>query len=429
MRKKRIVILGAGISGLTAAWYFLQKNPDWECAILEESKEPGGYIQTEEKRGEILEKGPHIFKSSRNQDFLQLVQELGFFHELIGSDKKATSRYVWSRGKLHKMPGLFLLSFCISLCKEMFVPIKKEDETIFEFGCRRFGKAITETLLDSLTLGVYGGDYRKLSVSACFPMLKKWEKEKGSVLLGAVSSLFNKKKQGIFLEHSLFSFRQGLFSFIQKIIEKMDASIFYEEKVVALEKKGEFFSIKTERNVFFADKVIVALPAYVAGELLKPFSQKLSENLCDIRYQSIISVNVLFSKNVGLPCGFGYLIPQKEQETILGCLFDSNIFPSQGSNSRLTLLVEGSTLDEDILHLVDRAIKGHLKIQEDPSDISFKRMARAIPQPALNHFEKIEVIRKNLPQEIYLVGNYLEGVSVNDCIRLAKKTAHSILTS
>ncbi|MBS0627417.1 MAG: protoporphyrinogen oxidase, partial [Verrucomicrobia bacterium] len=378
----------------------------------------GGYMETCEKRGSIIERGPHIFKKSRNQEFLELIEEIEFSSELITSSKFAKQRYLWFFGQIRSVKSVIYKALIKILLLEWSKPKVEKEETIWEFACRRFGKEIAENLFDPMVLGIYGGDSKKLSVDACFPIVKKWEKEKGSITRGFISFLLQKKTAS----KGLFSFKKGVGSFIEQLRKKIPFPILYEKQVHAIEKRGEKFCIFAGSEIFEADRVIVALPSYVAASLIQSLEEKVAERLFKIPYESITSVNVVLEGDPLKYSGFGYLIPSKEQETILGVIFDSKIFPDQdvSSYTKITLMMRGCDFsEEEIKKAVIRSFR-HLDISQAPKEILWKKMPKAIPQFVLGHKDSVEFIRKNLPQGIYLVGNYLEGVSVNDAIRTAK---------
>lgn len=423
VKKKRIIILGAGISGLTAAWTIAQERPEMECLILEKEKRPGGYIETGKECGVIVEKGPHIFKTSRNSEFLKLIEEAGFSSELITSSKKAKQRYLWIDGRIQTALGANYKSLLRSFISEWKKPAISKEETIWEFACRRFGSKIAERLFDPIVLGIYGGDSKKLSIDACFPVFKKWEKEKGSLTKALLSFLVKRKKNKT--PKGLFSFKNGVGSFIQELEKKINFPILYGEEVLSIEKRENKFHVFSQNSSFEADEVILALPAYATAALIKPLQEEVSNRLMRIPYQSITSINVLLEEDVLAYSGFGYLVPTIERETLLGVIFDSKIFPNQDAikYTKLTLMMRGSDASEEEIRLaVKRSLTKHLGISLLPKQVLWKKIPKAIPQYIMGHKDNIEVIRTLLPRGIHLIGNYLEGVSVNDAIKVARSS-------
>ena len=77
-----IAIIGAGITGLSAAYYLQQQRPDLKITLLESSDKPGGILQTVERDGFLVELGPDMFTTRDNEAF-ELCCELGMEDQLI----------------------------------------------------------------------------------------------------------------------------------------------------------------------------------------------------------------------------------------------------------------------------------------------------------------------------------------------------------
>ncbi len=429
MAKKRILILGAGISGLSAAWYLAKKYPDYESVIIEKDLKAGGWMNSNLDGDFLLEKGPRVFKTSRNSDFLQVVQELDFSSSLIPSASDANRRFLWLDGKFQKMPdGIFSLLFSslcrpllFSLFRERNVPSNHLDETIWDFASRRFGQTVAERFFDPLILGIYAGDIKKLSIDSCLPILKKWEREKGSVIKGVFSSLKNKKQKSTF-KAPLFSFKEGTSSFIQKWISKIPGSIQLGEEILSLKREKGVWQARSLQNTWEGDAVVLALPSFVAAKLLKEEAPETSKLLDMISYEDITTLQMGWKGDVLPFSAFGYLVPTTEKEPVLGVLFDSKMFSKK--DSLITVMIRGVFHEEkELKDIAERIRSNHLKVAEKLDLFSYKKMENAIPQYFLDHREKKNAILKSLKQEaqnLYLACNYLEGVSVNDCIKNAK---------
>jgi len=421
--KKRIVIIGAGISGLSFAWYIGKNRPDCECILLEKKETPGGYMRTRDTEDGIVEKGPRVFKTSRSPDFLQLIKETGFSSELIGSDSKAKSRYLWKGGELKKVGSVALPYLFRGLMRDWKTPSVSKEETVWEFTSRRFGNKIADGLFDPLVLGIYAGDIKELSADAIFPVLKRWERENGSVIKGALSALIKKRKKdprGDPPFKGLFSFKKGSGSFISHLEKSITGPIFYGEKSLGIKKENGVFQVISGQGVIEADEAVCAMPAHETASFIRSLSPEVAGILEEIPYRSIINVNVIFERAVRIKPGFGYLVPTLEKETILGVLFDSNIFPEQDKRActKLTIMIRSE--EQNTKEAVYRCLTRHLGIFEKPKEIIEESYSSAIPQYVIGHREKIASIYQKLPRGVHLIGNYLEGVSVNDSIKTAR---------
>ena len=63
--------------------------------IIEKDLKAGGWMNSNLDGDFLLEKGPRVFKTSRNDNFLQLIQELDFSSSLIPSASDANRRFLW----------------------------------------------------------------------------------------------------------------------------------------------------------------------------------------------------------------------------------------------------------------------------------------------------------------------------------------------
>jgi oxygen-dependent protoporphyrinogen oxidase len=364
----RFLILGGGITGLSAAWFLQKKYPNAHITLLEKEDRLGGWIRTSFENGFLFEKGPRTFQKARSPHLLNLIQELGL--ETLSSDPVAAKRFLLYRGRLCT-PGSFLFRFFPDLIRELFVPSSSSvDESIYDFASRRFSHRVAETLFDPLTLGIYGGDIRKLSIRSCFPAFYKWEKEKGSVLRG----LFSSPKQ----EKGLFTLKNGMQSLIQELQKRLRIDFVLNCPVEEIKEK----EVIAGGKVWRADRVINALPP--------PFPTR-----------SLWVVNLGYTSHILPRKAFGYLVPTQERESVLGVIFDSAIFPEQnkGDQTRLTVMVRPE--ENEPLKVVLDALKRHLQLFATPSYTSVFLAQNAIPQ-----FE---------------VGcQYTGGVSVDACIQRAQ---------
>ena len=451
MEKKKVIILGAGISGLSAAWYLSQISSSLDVLILEKSNRIGGLFHTDHTTGFHFEKGPRTFKINRCPTILQLAEQLGLVREIIWSENLPHNRYLWWNEKLHKFPTnviSFLWSpltkgFIKALITEWKHPAKKGDETVWEFVIRRFNYDVAQRLFDPMVVGIFGGDPRLISIRALFPILKEWEEKYGSITKGFLKNWKRTSKRSPYLPDAplsaMFSFREGIEQLTSTLLTKTPASIYYQheaQKVVQTEKK---VVVKTNRGEFTADYVFCALPGLQAGNLFIKDMPSIGKELISLKSEGIIVLNFGYKDNVLPVEGFGYLTPHCTREDILGVIFDSSVFKQHNKypqETRLTIkLKDLGQSEEEAIQTALLSIRRHLKISVQPDVIAFKRVLSAIPQYTVGHLERMESLYPKFQQKIprcYLLGNYRIGVSVDSCIRCSKETVqnwHKSLTS
>ncbi len=198
-----VIVIGAGPAGLTAAFKLRQKNI--ETLVLEAQDQPGGNVRTLEHQGCRLETGPHTFMGA-NEFVLKLVAELNLESSLIPASPAAENRYIFRDGQLHPLPtGLihFLKTPLLSakskfrLSLEPLIPGKaKPLETAWEFFVRRFGVEAATYIMSPFISGIYAGNAKMLGARASFPKFWNFEKESGSMIVGAARANSRRQARG-----------------------------------------------------------------------------------------------------------------------------------------------------------------------------------------------------------------------------------------
>jgi len=390
---EKIVIVGGGISGLAARYRLSRQLPEAEIILYEKSGRLGGCIESSQDPY-FFERGPRTIKASRSGALLQLIEELDLQSEIIYSSKNARKRYLWVDQKLRPLSS-FIPKLIPALLREWRRPYPwAGDESIASFVERRLGKFAAETLFDPLTLGIFAGDIHHLSISACFPELKAMEQGYGSLTRAFFKRKKEKKTKG------LLTLKGGLQTLIDRLVEKGRGAIHVNTPLKELPK----------------ERTILAVPSSVVPSFFK------GDAVVETFFESVPSVpltvvNIAFKEKGLTPKGFGYLVPSKENETILGVVFDSSIFPSQDQEgeTRLTVMLRNGGIEEAL-----SALKRHLRIESFPSAVHVKTYPHAVPQYGVGHLERVNGFKAHLKEHyphVTCIGNYLEGVSLNSCIK------------
>lgn len=365
---KKVVIIGAGISGLAAGWFHKQKGN--QVTILEKSDRVGGWIRTTSVGDFLFEEGPRGFRpTGKGKRTLALVKELGIEKELLPACKEAKIRYIAKDGKLHRFSP-FKPSLLYALIRYRLTSrSKEEDESIASFCSRRFGKKCTETLIDPLVKGIFGGKIEELSMRSCFPSL--WE---GS---------FKKPER---TPVSLYSFRNGMETLTQTLGRRLEEHILLNTPVPDIEKLE-------------ADLIIAAIPSP------------------SFTYRTLTTANLGWKGRLLPKRGFGFLVPSIENEKIMGMTWDSELFPehNSGEMTRICVMLEG----EQKMEMALEGVKKYLGIEGIP-DAALIRYPK-LPHYLIGHQKRLSFFQKHSP--LLFIGNTYSGVGVNDCIEAAWKSA------
>ncbi|MBM3201840.1 MAG: protoporphyrinogen oxidase, partial [Chlamydiae bacterium] len=226
MQKKSLIIVGAGISGLSLAWYVRKKHPEKLITVVDTQDKIGGVIGTINDDF-FFETGPRTLHSKRSLAVIDLIQEVGLQQDLLYAT--SLDRYVYFEKQLHPLPINFWQLMRSKLTKGMWQALVKdwnaplgshEDESVYDFFSRHLGKKLTMQLIDPFFTGIYAGDIKELSISATMPRLKEWEKKHGSLLKAAWKE--KRRQERRYVPSGLFTLKNGLEDLCHHLAKKAD---------------------------------------------------------------------------------------------------------------------------------------------------------------------------------------------------------------
>jgi oxygen-dependent protoporphyrinogen oxidase len=177
------------------------------------------------------------------------------------------------------------------------------------------------------------------------------------------------------------------------------------------------------------DAVIVATPAHITRELLKPLDAVAAGLLPEEASSSAI-VALGFTEEIALPAGFGFLAPAANSP-LLACTFTHQKFADRApaGSSLLRAFFSGErwmrATDSELIALAQKELSGILGALPVPAIKLARRMPRSLPQYAVGHLERIAALHTRMPQGLQLIGNAYSGVGIPDLIREARRAAHA----
>lgn len=445
-----VIVIGAGISGLAAAHAL--RGAGHEVIVLDQGGYPGGRMHSERIAGFLMEHGPNTIVSPALKTE-GLVEELGLSRERIDRGEGVRSRYLVRNGRAHALslePLRFFLSSFFSLpgrlrmLMEPFVSAQPGDETIAEFVRRRFGRELLDYVMDPLVGGLYAGDPEQLSVSAVFPQLKRLERDAGSVVRGVIESGLSRAKGGYShpANRMLFSFRQGLGTLPRALADLLGKRVFLGHRVEGIYRRaGGSFRVRVQRggdaSLLTADSVVLALPAYAAARVLEHIEPGATQALSQIAHPPLAVVFLGYRANsISHPLdGLGVLAPAIEKRNVLGMLFSSTLFAGRApaGHVAITAFAGGARQPglanlsrEDLQALVHAEVMDLLGARAAPVVARTRYWRDGLPQPGLDHAERIQGIRAVETEYpgLFLTGNYFSGVSTAACVEQAFVAAH-----
>lgn len=445
---KTFAILGAGISGLTSA-FWLKKN-NFDFVILEKENQVGGSMQTIRKDGFQIDFGPNSGLETTPL-IRQIVDEIGFSDQMVYASESSNKRFILRNNQLHELPTspiafistkLFSTKAKLRLFAEPFIGKSADGyyQSMSEFVSRRLGQEFLDYAIDPFVSGVFAGDPNKLSVKSAFPKLYRLEEVYGGLIKGMIKGAKerNQRAEQSKQNAKMFSFINGMQSFANAIADTMKDNILLNANVQKIEKYNEqwkiIYSLNNESREIIVDKVVSTIPVYAAEKLFTPIDKEFQSHANEIYYPPVMVLYLGYKKaQVETPLdGFGFLIPSKEKKNFLGAIWSSSIFPNRCDNDKaaFTLFIGGARAPhlfemekQKLIEIVIKEFQDVMKINGEPILVEHKLWNKAIPQYNIgyieheNYFDKFE----NDNPGIILSGNYRGGISVGDCIKNSNK--------
>lgn len=439
-----MAIIGAGITGLTAAFYLERKGIP--VTVYEASGRVGGVIQSLRRDGYLAEFGPNTLLETSPR-IAQLIRDAGLESRRLDPDPKAEVRYLVRYRRPIAMPGsplgffttqLFSLQAKWAVLREPFVPARRDgrEESIAEFVVRRLGQEFLDHAIDALVAGIYAGDPYKLSLPQAFPKLAQLEAEYGSLIKGQILGARARKKRGEIAKDRApkFSFDEGLQVLTDTLAERLGNCVRRNTSVTRLNLTPTGWMLELRegagegRTEYSA--VIFAGTAFRLAELNLETTRALNLTpFAEIRYPPVASVVLGFRReDVAHPCeGFGMLIPRVEGFHILGTIFSSSLFPNRAPAGHLTLTsyVGGerapelaSLPSEKLVALTCEDLQTLLGVRGQPTFQHTVFYPRAIPQYNVGYGRYRQLMGDLEAQApgLFLAGHCRDGVSLSDSI-------------
>jgi oxygen-dependent protoporphyrinogen oxidase len=469
--KRRIAIVGGGISGLTAA-YVLQRDHASRCefVLYEAASRFGGIVETVERDGFTIECGPDSWVSEKPWAE-QLVRELGLKDELLPSNDHERRTYIALGDGLVPLPDGMRMMVPTDLnairrsalfseeAKQAYLsePGRVEelrrtsllsrgedaDESVADFVRRHFGDEVTERVAGPLLAGVFGGDVEKLSALALLAPFVAIEAEYGSLILGLAQRGRQQTSKPVFT-----TLQSGLQTLVDRLVASLPSSSLCASTTV-----HRLYQIQTGWRVESAigtrefDRVLLATSVDATRGLLSSVGSEQTREAAALLPRDATSSLIValgYGKDAALPklpSGFGLLVGARDSEqSLLACTFVDQKFANrapQGStllraffSSAAADTLAGST-EEQIAEITRSQLSKLLgPLPSNPHVALVRSWPRSLPQYEVGHLARMKELHASLCalHGIAIAGNALHGVGLPDLIRDADRAAQLLAT-
>ncbi|MCL6452556.1 MAG: protoporphyrinogen oxidase [Alicyclobacillus sp.] len=468
MSERVVAVIGGGITGLAAAFALQQaagQSGGLRCVVLEQSERWGGKIRTDREDGLVMEFGPDSLLA-RKPAGMELIRQLGLESEVVHMNPSAGRTYMLYRGQLVDMPQPTHMGVPASLRAIWNTPLVSErgklramldlalprttvpevDHSLGAMLRRRLGDEWVTQVCEPLMAGISASKLDDLSALSTFPQFAAMEQRDRSLIIGA-HRLRGAAAPGTAGQRSAFiTLKGGLQSLVEQLYHQLHdwAELRTATSVQHLGRRAGGYELTLGTTAgperLLADAVIVTVPAYAAGQLLCPLSDKAA-SLSAIRYVSTATVVLGYPPDaLAGRTGSGFLVPRTESVTITASTWTSNKWPHTVGDDRVLIrCYVGRSGQQESLQLDDATLASTVAeelqevvgLQARPWFSRVARWERAMPQFEVGHRNLVADVETHLATDapgVYLAGAGFHGIGIPDCIESGRRAAERVLT-
>ncbi|MGB7421079.1 MAG: protoporphyrinogen oxidase [Comamonas sp.] len=457
------VIIGGGITGLSAAYYLQRRLTDKglapKVALLESEPRLGGKIKTTLRDGFLMEQGPDSFVATKKAAY-QLVQDLGLENDLVRNH--TGQAYIVQDRRLYPIPAGTMMGIPVRLWPLLKSPLLSPsgkmrvvrdlfsygletggDRPVGDFLRKRLGNHIVDRLIEPLLSGIYAGDINHYSLQALFPQIHQLSQNRRSLIramghsYGHVKPTRAGEARGQFL-----TFKMGLQSLTARIEERLKSCVIMKgSPVTTVRKQGRHYHLDLDDGRSLeTHSIILAVPGSAAADLFPDARDAISPVLLTPP-TSVANVVLAFPQGItGISLnGTGFVVPRGSGHVITACTWSHLKWPHAvprgaallrcyiGGQSDAQLVDES---DATIAETVMADLRQIVGLRETPSFYQVTRWKHAMPQYSVGHLDRLEKTRKAMAAEfpgVFLAGASYGGVGLPDCIREGEQAAHDLV--
>ena len=449
-----VVIVGAGITGLAAAFELTQHNVPF--VMLEASARTGGLIHTDHVDGFTIERGPDSMLAQKPAG-IQLCEELGLAPGLI-STTPPRHAFVLRDGRLYHLPSpsilgipttwrgiahYELLSWPARARLGLEPLIRRQpaaaDESVASFFQRRFGAATVPLVAAPLLGGIHAGDVAALSIRSLVPRLVEAESRRGSVILS-----FRRTRPSGSGEGAFRSLAAGMGELVTAIEKRLPSGMIHcSAPVSAIARTESGWRVHAAERTFDGRAVILAVPAFTAASLLAPLDAEAAALCAQVPYVSTASIALAWRREQVQHAltGSGFVVARtRSAPRITACTWVSSKWRGRAPAGHVLLraFIGGATdpdaaslSDADLIGIATRELSAVLGITGAPALARAYRWQRAGAQHNVGHLERIARLESRLAglPGLFVAGSGFRSIGIPDCIADGRAAAAATATA
>src|SRR6188474_958881 len=441
-----VAVVGGGISGLAAA-YELQRR-GLSVRVLEAGPRAGGVITTERFDEWVIDGGPDSILIQKPAG-VALCRELGIADRLVSTLTPRTA-YILRDRRLHRIAegsflgfpldvgslarsSVFTIGGRLRMACEAVIPRGggDEDESVGTFVRRRFGQEAVDYLAEPLLAGIHAGDVDRLSIRALFPRLLEAERQSGSVIRAFRAMRARPAPQGAFV-----SLPGGTGELVDALVKALAPDTVALGRGVSELHRHTHYRAETSAGPVEARAVILAVPAYAAASLLRPFDTSLAARAEATPDASTATVALGYRRDqIAHPMrGSGFVVPRIERSPLLAATWVTSKWPHRAPDGHVLLraFLGGGRdphrldqSDDELIQLAREALTEVMGISGPPLFSRLYRWTDQSPQYEVGHLRRVAAIDEHLTRVpgLFVTGSGFRAIGIPDCIADGRATA------
>ena len=453
MDKKKVVVVGAGITGLTVAYRLLKSEENFEIVVLEGEKQTGGKLITSRFAGLLLDEGADAFLA-RAPWAKDLFDEIGISKEFVSPSSRSAS--IWANGSLEPLPSPNVLGIPLdydSLPSKLLnsgdaLKIKQggkpskavpegTDVSIGSLVRDCVGDSVFELFVDPLLGGINAGVVDDMSCETMAPQLLEAARHEEGLIAALRETQQNSDSDSpVFYTHP-----NGMGHIVEKLTEQISESIRKDSNVISINRTNQQWVLETNAGSEIADAVVLATSAQNAAKLLTSVSPTTSSRLSDIEHASVSLVSFAFNNSdINIPKDqSGFLVPRSTGMLMTACSFSGNKWAHLNDGSQTLIRVSAGRIDDQrhdtlsdeelVKHLIDD-LAVTLGLDSQPLEFRVTRWPKALAQFKIGHLQRMEGTIDLLADEapgVFISGSYHFGVGIPASVRSGNEAAVSVI--
>ncbi len=469
MVARRVVVVGGGISGLTAAWALsagaAPGTGQPAVTVLEASPRLGGPLRSADFGGRVVDMGPDGFLG-RRREAVDLCRELGIGDALVPIAARGAS--VWARGRLRALPdghalgiptrfwptarsGIVGARGALGLARDAVLPRPDTrgpigDRSIGPLVAHKLGRRVVDLLVDPLIGGIHAGSVDDMSAAATFPPLLAAAQRRGGLMRALRAEVPAPDPDGPPLFWALDGGMASLVHALAQGLAARGVDVRLTSPADCLERTPGGWTVLSAGHAVEADAVVLATPASATAALLRPHDDEVAGLLAGIDYASVVLVTLRVGAEEisSTLAGTGFLVPRRgphkgrEPWAVTACTFLDRKWPHLHRDGEILLRASLGRIDdarvagwsdEEVVARAWEELGALMGLGGQPLEAAVVRYPDAFPQYRVHHLLRTAGVEAALARlgGVAVAGAAYHGVGIPACIASGRAAAHALL--